>query len=397
MALAVTLVLLASHSQVLRHLVAGSHSPSGPATGAGSVADQLVYTARTANDAAITLPGAVSQQLVTAGQAHASVAVTEVGYDGGVSTSYVDMTPRTGDSSQDPVLKVASRADAAIAAKVSAIAADVNESGTGAGGQALYLGLTRIDFTGAPVTIVSSGLDLSDPDDFRTLNWTVPAAQVVARVRQAGDLPALHSPVTFVLVPAAGSQPQLGQAQKQYIKAVWTALLRAGGATSVTFIDADGTPAAAAAASAPVVQVPGPPPTPIQPVRAANGQVTCTVPDSLFVYNTATLTDAATTEQELAPCINAALTAHASFTLDGWASYEGPLNASGQPEFNDPRNIQLSQERVKAIAQLLVTELRVPRSDITRMTGHGNLDQPNPDPRSSANRVVVITYTVKVN
>jgi hypothetical protein len=29
------------------------------------------------------------------------------------------------------------------------------------------------------------------------------------------------------------------------------------------------------------------------------------------------------------------------------------------------------------------------------MAGHGNLDQPNSDPRSAANRVVVITYTVK--
>jgi hypothetical protein len=28
------------------------------------------------------------------------------------------------------------------------------------------------------------------------------------------------------------------------------------------------------------------------------------------------------------------------------------------------------------------------------MTGHGNIDQPDPDPRSPANRVVVITYTI---
>ena len=29
------------------------------------------------------------------------------------------------------------------------------------------------------------------------------------------------------------------------------------------------------------------------------------------------------------------------------------------------------------------------------MTGHGNVDQPDPDPRSPANRVVIITYTIK--
>jgi hypothetical protein len=28
------------------------------------------------------------------------------------------------------------------------------------------------------------------------------------------------------------------------------------------------------------------------------------------------------------------------------------------------------------------------------MTGHGNIDQPDPDPRSPDNRVVVITYTI---
>jgi hypothetical protein len=36
----------------------------------------------------------------------------------------------------------------------------------------------------------------------------------------------------------------------------------------------------------------------------------------------------------------------------------------------------------------------VPQSAITHQVGHGNVDQPNPDPRSAANRVVVITYTV---
>ena len=39
--------------------------------------------------------------------------------------------------------------------------------------------------------------------------------------------------------------------------------------------------------------------------------------------------------------------------------------------------------------------LGVPSSAITRMTGHGNVNQPDPDPRSAENRVVVITYTVK--
>ncbi len=62
--------------------------------------------------------------------------------------------------------------------------------------------------------IISSGLDLADPDNFRSMQWKVPSADVVADMKNADDQPALHGPVTFVLVPVAGTQPQLGQAQK---------------------------------------------------------------------------------------------------------------------------------------------------------------------------------------
>ena len=126
----------------------------------------------------------------------------------------------------------------------------------------LSAGLTRIASTDAPVTIISSGLDLANPDNFRILNCPSPAV-VVADVKKAGALPALHGPVTFVLVPTAGEQQQLGQAQKNYIKAIWTALLKAAGATSVTFIDATGTTASSAAPSAPTVPLPALPGTPI--------------------------------------------------------------------------------------------------------------------------------------
>ena len=69
----------------------------------------------------------------------------------------------------------------------------------------------------------------------------------------------MDGPVTFVLVPTAGPQPRLGQTQKDYLKAVWTALLKAAGATSVTFIDATGITASSVAPSAPTVPVPSSP------------------------------------------------------------------------------------------------------------------------------------------
>jgi len=365
-------------------------SPSSPAV------DQVVYTARTANDAAITLPGAVENTLLQAGLAHQTIELTRVGYTGEVSTSYIDMTPRTSNSSTAPALKVHDRAVSAVDAKISGIQADVNSGATAPGGRALFAGLIRITFTDAPVTIISSGLDLSNPDNFRTLDWSVPPAILVAEIKKAGDLPALHGPVVFVLVPTADQQQQLGQAQKDYVEAVWTALLKAAGATSVTFIDATGTTANSAAPNAPSVKIPPLTATPIPPIPAGNNKITCTVPDSYFVFGTANLIDPAQTVLNLTPCITAALAAHATFTLDGWASYEGPLNADGTPEFNYPVNQTLSDQRVRAIANLLVNDLNVPAAAITHVTGHGNMDQPDPsDPASPANRVVVITYIVK--
>ena len=95
----------------------------------GSVADQFVYTARTANDAAITLPGVVQDNLLQAGLAHQSVELIRVGYTGDVSASYIDMTPRTGNSPTDPRSGSAAASVPAIDAKISGIQTAVNSAG----------------------------------------------------------------------------------------------------------------------------------------------------------------------------------------------------------------------------------------------------------------------------
>jgi hypothetical protein len=377
--------------------LAGHTSPGPVVNPPSSIAGLVIYTARTANDAAISLPAVVQQNLFQDGMAHQSIELIRVGYTGDISPSYIDMTPRTGNSSTDPPLIVAGRKGPAIEAKISGIQAAVNSAPSTTGGsRALFAGLTRITFPDAPVTIISSGLDLANPDNFRILNWSVSPAVVVADVEKAGDLPVLHGPVTFVLVPAAGQQQQLRQSQKNYIESIWTALLKAAGATSVTFVDTIGTTASSAAPSAPTVPVPALISTPIPQVHVGNNKVTCTVPDSYFIFGKAGLIDPAQTVLNLTPCIDAALAAHATFTLDGYASYEGPLGADGQPEYNYGYNITLSDGRVQTIANLLVNDLDVPWSSITHLTWHGNMNQPDPgDPSSSNNRVVIITYTVK--
>ncbi len=52
-------------------------STAGPA---GGVARQFIYTARTANDATITLPGGVKNDLRRIGLAHQSIALTRVNH-----------------------------------------------------------------------------------------------------------------------------------------------------------------------------------------------------------------------------------------------------------------------------------------------------------------------------
>jgi TIR domain len=259
-AIAVAAVVLAGVGYLVTQL--GGRAV-GAVGGTGSVARQFIYTAHLANDAPITLPDAVIADLRQIGLAHQRIALTRVAPSGNVSTSVIDMTPRAGNSASSPVIEVTSFALHAIYMEISGIETAINSPAAPTGdGHALYTGLTRTDFTGAPVTIISSGLDLANPDDFRSLKWTIPPQEVVAAVKRAGALPALHGPVTFVIVPAASPQPQLGQAQKKYLRALWTALLTAAGAHSVTFINADASTAISDGPDAPIVPVPGMPGTP---------------------------------------------------------------------------------------------------------------------------------------
>jgi hypothetical protein len=95
--------------------------------------------------------------------------------NGNIPTSVIDMTPRTGKSASAPVIELTSRALQVIDMEISRIETAINSPAEApGGGHALYTGLTRTDFTGAPVTTVSSGLNLANPDNFRSLKWTIP-------------------------------------------------------------------------------------------------------------------------------------------------------------------------------------------------------------------------------
>lgn len=380
-------------------ILAGVGYAAGIFKGGTDVVDvvrHIVYTAPTGNAAAISLPASVKADLERVGLAREKVAVTRVDGDGSASTTVVDLTARTGDSPSDPPITVESRALPKINEKIAAIEATLNTPATSAS-QSLYTGLTRTEFTTVPTIIVSSGIDLADPVDFRSLAWSTPAAEIITKVKKAGVLPAMHGPVTFVTVPTTGAQPQLGQEEKDYRNDTWRDVLIAAGATSVTFVDPETvTPVAVGPAAAPVTTL-GMPGTPIRPVTPPDdpASVTCSIPGSYFVVNTPTLIDADQTVKDLTGCVTRAVKARAQFKLDGWTSYEGPLTADGKPAEDSRANRTLSQQRVDAIATLLIVKFGVNPLAITQKVAHGNTDQPySHDPRSEKNRTVRITYTV---
>lgn len=358
------------------------------------VVRHIVYTAPTGNASGLSLPSSVKVDLQRVGLEHEKVAVTRIEGDGSSSTTVVDLTARTGSSPSDPPITVDTRALPKINDKIAAIEESLNTPAT-SGSQSLYTGLTRTDFTGVPIIIVSTGIDLAAPVDFRSLAWSVPAAEIVDRVKKAGVQPALHGPVTFVTVPTAGAQPQLGQAEKDYRNNTWRDLLMSAGATSVSFIDPAITTTAVAGPAAAPVSTLGMPGTPIKPVTHPSDPttVTCTIPGSYFVVNTPMLLNPDQTVKDLSGCVTKALSAGATFKLDGWTSYEGPLTPDGKPAVDSPSNRTLSRQRVDAIATLLTTKFGVKESAITAKVPHGNTDQPYPsDPRSEKNRTVQITY-----
>jgi outer membrane protein OmpA-like peptidoglycan-associated protein len=368
---------------------------SEPAENAPRAAHHIVYTAPTANDAAVQLPQRVRDELVNVGMDHGTVALTRVESTGATSTEIIDLTPRVSDDPDSPALKVPERAREAATAKVVDVEKRINAVPATQAGRALYTGLTKVDLTDQDITIISSGLDLAAPVDFRTLNWTVDPSEVVKAAKDSGELPALSgSTVTFVAVPAVGAQEQLRQRHKQYRDSVWTGLMHASGATSVAFVDAVGDRATSTTA-APAVELTDLPGTPISPKADPQQakRMVCPLPGSTyFKPDTADLVDAGKTQADLEGCIKAAVASRAGIKVDGWTAYDGALTADGKPAVDSPHNRALSTERCQAIVRLLVSEMGVPADRITEITGHGNTDQPNPDPRSADNRLVVVSY-----
>jgi outer membrane protein OmpA-like peptidoglycan-associated protein len=392
------LVLRAVGAVAVAGLIASAIFLVGRAQGTApmaGVAAQIIYTAATSEDSALALPDAVKGALRQLGLSEQKVALTRINAVGEPETSIVDLTPRI-DGPNSPVLKVPDRAAKAVDAKVADLETTINSRTAETGNRSLFVGLLKTNLAvGKPLWIFSSGLDLSNPVDFRQLAFDVPVSQVVDKASGAGEMPDFGgSPVTFVVTESTGNQPELRKPQKNYRRAVWSALILAGHASSIDFIDAAGGAPSTSTVPAPVVVLPDLPGTPIVPTQkpASPKETTCELSASTyFVPDTAVLEDEAATIADLRDCVSKAGPS-TRLALDAWTAYYGPVDAAGKPTTNPAASIALSDARNEAIANLL-EGMNINRAAITRMTGHGSENQPYPDPRSGKNRVVLITIS----
>lgn len=360
----------------------------------GGIEAQVIYTVPTKNDAALVLPQGVRAEFHRIGKRHGSIVVTRIDSDGSATTRLVDLTPRVGGTPDGEVLRVAARASAAVDASLAALARKVNADHARSGDRRLLIGLLKASLTpGVPIYVLSSGLDLAAPDDFRELAFSVSPDELVDQLRSSGELPDLSgAAVTFVLIPTTGDQEQLRRAQRDYVRNVWSGILGAAGAGPVRFVEATGGPSMSEVA-APVITLPALPGTPIEPASPPRStDVVCAVSsDTYFAPDSAVLLDASATRRALRRCVAAAGT-RTTVTLDAYTAYYGPRH-HGRPARVSSASLRLSAQRAIAVADLLVS-MGVNRGRIVRMTGHGSAGQPYPkDPGSARNRVVVIAFS----
>ena len=356
-------------------------APAGPVLGG-----TIVYTAPTANQAAIRIAGSAREMLEQAGAQHQVVRVVRIDGNGAVSTSATDMTPRVDGKPDGEPLKVAERAAKEIDRLIGTLERQLNEKSSIVGGEALFAGLSRarIDVS-RPVFVFSSGLDTTDPVDFRKLAFDVSPATLAAELRKAGELPALQgAAITFVMLGESGRQPVLRRPQIVYREAVWTALLRTAGAPTVQYEYPDSEPSTSTL-PAPVVPIPPPPSTPVpaQTTRVP-GEKTCTLSAATyFASDQAVLLDRQATLRAIGSCA-------ATIGSTGRVSVEGHTSSAVKRP-NNPVALKLSTQRAQVVAGLLV-QLHVARNRID-IKGYGNANQPYPDPSDPRNRCVIVRFS----
>jgi outer membrane protein OmpA-like peptidoglycan-associated protein len=206
---------------------------------------------------------------------------------------------------------------------------------------------------GGDVIMMDSGLQTSEPLDFRTGLLSDDPRSIVEFLRQANELPDLKGRhVYFVgLGWTASPQPALSISNRAKVVEIWKEIARAAGATCVATDETANTRSAVANRPPVAIVKPPPPPRPVISCAVVNLGDANHVG---FIVNSTTFRDPSGARTTLGQIAKLMLRTGESVTLTGSTSSEG----------TDQYNNRLSLRRAEAVKAVLL-QLGVPAARIS--------------------------------
>ena len=215
---------------------------------------------------------------------------------------------------------------------------------------------------GGTIYLEDSGLQETGVVNFRETGMlSADPAAVASFLTRHHNLPYLAG-ITVVLAGVGDTAPPqvpLSISEQDNVTAIWSAIAKAGGATSVQVDPAPlGGPAPAHVPAVLLVPLPA-----VSSVAGPGGTIIYRLPDVLlFYFDSATLVPAA--DAVLRPLAKQARRRHLGVSITGYASPEGSVTY----------NVALSKRRAIAVRDRLIV-LGLPPAQITRVTGAGTAGQ----------------------
>jgi outer membrane protein OmpA-like peptidoglycan-associated protein len=315
----------------------------------------IILASGTANEPRPGLPGDITQELRSAGQASANATAYVLNPNTGVATP-ISLTPRlpNGDVDHGPTR------DAVLNASIGRVQRDLAAERAQGPFDLLTTITAAVRAVPPPATliVVSSGLSTSGALDFRRSGWYAMPSTLAANLKAHQELSSLarYRVVFTGLGVVAGRQPALPLPAQNIVKNYWMALCQAATAASCR-VDDTSRPVLPSRSEILVPRVSVPQSWTYQGPR---GGSRTSLPDALlFAFDSATLLSAA--DSIMAPLVNRAKGLNETVSVIGTASPDG-----GTPAYNHT----LSTRRAWAVRDRLIA-LGLPASLVTKVTGLG--------------------------
>lgn len=356
----------------------------------------ITQTAGTTDEVDLVWPVEVTELLTTTAQDNGTLLWVKAQ---GVATETVsiELTPRTGNG--DEVKPVETRAQR-IAESLDEVLAEMNAFDANDSRSSLAA-LQGVQPGSGTVLMVGSGLDTVDPLRFEILGFDASIDEVVTGLEARNELPKglKGREVWLVFTPTAGYQMPLRAPDKEYRNQLYSSIVKAAGG-AVTRILETGAAPAGTGGSAPTVPIPPPPGTfipepetvpatqaPEDPTAPPAVVQRCVLPSAvLFHGDKAILLDEPVAAAMVKTCLGDAPVEHVELI-----GHTAKTSESSAPD--NPRAMELSQQRADRIAAIVIEEFGV---DAAKVTARGvgatqPLTAPDSDPGNRAVEVIV-TY-----